>query len=149
MQNFTDNTDNENSSYYINWLEKSISDNYIKCYTSKIIDRIGNGSFGSVYRTNWKGTNNVLALKSFNNSSILIIQASTLLRKLLMNYLYTKCWKDDTSFIDTNEENVTTMEISKEFSDMNQDLLIDNIPNMIGPKSTSSCLQTYKLFLSI
>ncbi|CAG8739318.1 17805_t:CDS:2, partial [Rhizophagus irregularis] len=56
---------------------------------------------------------------------------------------------DDTSFIDTNEENVTTMEISKEFSDMNQDLLIDNIPNMIGPKSTSSCLQTYKLFLSI
>ncbi|CAB4427667.1 unnamed protein product [Rhizophagus irregularis] len=77
-------------------------------------------------------------------------------------YLYTKCWKgepnehpdirevvlklqtisfkrDDTSFIDTNEENVTTMEISKEFSDMNQDLLIDNIPNMIGPKSTSSC----------
>ncbi|CAB4427513.1 unnamed protein product [Rhizophagus irregularis] len=78
------------------------------------------------------------------------------------SYLYTKCWKgepnehpdirevvlklqtisfkrDDTSFIDTNEENVTTMEISKEFSDMNQDLLIDNIPNMIGPKSTSSC----------
>lgn len=36
MQNFTDNTDNEDSSYYINRLEKSISDNYIKCYTSKL-----------------------------------------------------------------------------------------------------------------
>lgn len=32
---------------------------------------------------------------------------------------------------------------SKEISDMNHDLLIDNISNMIGPKS-SSCLQTYE-----
>lgn len=72
MQNFTDNTDSEDSSYYINWLEKSISDNYIKCYEYsdfKIIDRIGNGF---IYRAKWKGTDNVLALKSFNN------QASTL-----------------------------------------------------------------------
>ncbi|UZO10474.1 uncharacterized protein OCT59_002055 [Rhizophagus irregularis] len=69
--------------------------------------------------------------------------------KLFQNFQTISFKRDDTSFIDTNEENVTTMEISKEFSDMNQDLLIDNIPNMIGPKSTSSCLQTYKLFLSI
>ncbi|GES72649.1 kinase-like domain-containing protein [Rhizophagus clarus] len=38
----------------------------------KIIERIGNGSFGSVSRANWKDTEIVLALKSFNN------QASTL-----------------------------------------------------------------------
>jgi hypothetical protein len=69
MQNFADNEDS------INWLEKSISDKYIKYYEYsdfKIIDRIGNGSFGSVFCANWKETDNILALKSFNN------QASTL-----------------------------------------------------------------------
>ncbi|GBC00004.1 hypothetical protein RclHR1_03700011 [Rhizophagus clarus] len=70
MQNFTNN-----DYYYINWLEKSITDKCMKYYEYsdfKIIERIGNGSFGSVSRANWKDTEIVLALKSFNN------QASTL-----------------------------------------------------------------------
>src|SRR2546423_13852709 len=58
-----------NSNIYVNWLEKSISDEHIKHYEYsdfKDIHEIGRGSFGSVFHATWKNTN-TFALKSFNN----------------------------------------------------------------------------------
>jgi hypothetical protein len=43
--------------YYINWLEKSITDEYFNYYEYsefKNLGPIGSGSFGSVVRANWK-----------------------------------------------------------------------------------------------
>jgi hypothetical protein len=58
----------KDSSYYINWLEKSISEERIKYYPYeefKDIEQIGSGSFGSVVRAAWKNTDRFFALKSF------------------------------------------------------------------------------------
>ena len=56
------------SNKYADWLEKSITDGYISYYEYsefKNIQLLGNGSFGSVVRANWKNTDTILALKSF------------------------------------------------------------------------------------
>ena len=61
----------EDSSYYIDWLEKSISEERIKYYPYeefKVIESIGSGSFGSVVRATWKNTDRFFALKSFFKS---------------------------------------------------------------------------------
>ena len=55
---------------YIEWLEKSIADEYFNYYEYSNfinIQPIGNGAFGKVSRANWKGTDAILALKSFND----------------------------------------------------------------------------------
>ena len=54
------------STTYLDWLEKAISENYIKYYdyaefTNK--EEISNGSFGNVFRANWKDSDTVIALK--------------------------------------------------------------------------------------
>src|SRR2546430_1858235 len=60
----------EDSNAYIDWLEKAISENYIKYYdytefTNK--EEISNGSFGNVFRTNRKDSDTAMAVKySFN-----------------------------------------------------------------------------------
>ncbi len=64
-------SDIKESSFYINWLEKSITDEYFNHYEYsdfKNLQSIGNGSFGNVMRANWK--NRFFALKSFNNDKI-------------------------------------------------------------------------------
>ena len=56
------------SNKYVDWLEKSITDGYISYYEYSEFNNIqslGNGSFGSVVRANWKNTDTILALKSF------------------------------------------------------------------------------------
>ncbi|UZO03360.1 uncharacterized protein OCT59_023767 [Rhizophagus irregularis] len=56
--------------YYINWIEEAISKKHIKYYEYENfnnIEEIGSGSFGKVYRANWKSSNSFLALKSFCN----------------------------------------------------------------------------------
>ncbi|EXX68456.1 uncharacterized protein OCT59_028595 [Rhizophagus irregularis] len=58
--------------YYINWLERSIDDENIKLYEYsdfKNIQPIGSGSYGIVYRVNWKSSNRFFALKSFINNN--------------------------------------------------------------------------------
>ena len=65
--------DIKESDFYINWLEKSITDEYISHYEYsdfKNLQSIGSGSFGNVIRANWKNTNHFFALKSFNNDKI-------------------------------------------------------------------------------
>ncbi|RGB32847.1 kinase-like domain-containing protein, partial [Rhizophagus diaphanus] len=58
------------SNVYIDWLERSISEEniaYYKYSEFKDLIFIGSGSFGSVYRANWRNIDNIYALKSFNN----------------------------------------------------------------------------------
>jgi len=60
------------SNFYIDWLEKSITDEYFNHYEYsdfKNLQSIGIGSFGSVMRANWKNTR-PFALKSFNNDKM-------------------------------------------------------------------------------
>ncbi|UZO08236.1 uncharacterized protein OCT59_028494 [Rhizophagus irregularis] len=55
--------------YYIDWLEKSITEEHIELYEYsdfKNIQLIGSGAYGNVYRVNRKYSNRIFALKSFN-----------------------------------------------------------------------------------
>ncbi|PKY39856.1 kinase-like protein [Rhizophagus irregularis] len=57
---------------YIKWLEDSIDNNYLDYYKYsefKNIKKIGNGAFGSIYSANWKNTDTILVLKSFDNNN--------------------------------------------------------------------------------
>ena len=57
----------------INWLESSITNGYLNYYEYsefKNIQPLGNGSYGSVVRANWKNTDTILAVKSFNNQAL-------------------------------------------------------------------------------
>ena len=60
----------ENSNEWINWIEEAISKNHIKYYEYEYFHNfkeVGAGSFGKVYRVNWKNSHKYLALKSFFN----------------------------------------------------------------------------------
>ncbi|CAB4385543.1 unnamed protein product [Rhizophagus irregularis] len=55
-----------------NWIEEAISKKHIKYYNYKDFfnsEVIGSGGFGKVYRANWKNSRNILALKSFRDST--------------------------------------------------------------------------------
>jgi hypothetical protein len=54
---------------YVEWLENSIANNYLDYYKYsefKNIQKIGKGAFGSIYSANWKNTDTILVLKSFD-----------------------------------------------------------------------------------
>ena len=60
----------ENSNEWVSWIEEAISKNHIKHYKYEYfsnIKEVGSGSFGKVYRANWKTSNRYFALKSFLN----------------------------------------------------------------------------------
>ncbi|GES88021.1 kinase-like domain-containing protein [Rhizophagus clarus] len=62
---------------YINWIEEAINKKHIKYYEYENfnnIEEIGSGSFGKVYRANWKNSHSYLALKSFFNSNDVTIK---------------------------------------------------------------------------
>ena len=59
-----------NSNEWINWVEEAISKKHIKYYEYEYFHNfkeVGAGSFGKVYRVNWKHSHEYLALKSFFN----------------------------------------------------------------------------------
>jgi hypothetical protein len=67
----TEESDLTESNIYIDWLEKSIVDEYINYYNYsefKNLKPLGSGSYGKVVRANWK--NGLFALKTFNNDKI-------------------------------------------------------------------------------
>ena len=69
----SDKTDIKESNFYIDWLEKSITNEYLNHYeysNFKNLQSIGSGSFGNVTRANWKDNNRLFALKSFNNDKM-------------------------------------------------------------------------------
>ena len=60
----------DNSNEWINWIEEAISKKRIKYYEYEYFynfKEVGTGSFGQVYRVNWKDSHDHLALKSFFN----------------------------------------------------------------------------------
>ena len=66
------NIDIKESSFYIDWLEKCITDEYFNHYEYsefKNLQYIGEGSFGKIMRANWK-SNHFFALKSFKNDKV-------------------------------------------------------------------------------
>lgn len=65
-------SDTEDSNYYVEWLKKSITDGYLDYLEySEFVNKklLGRGAYGSVVRANWKNTDTILALKSFNNQT--------------------------------------------------------------------------------
>ncbi|POG63000.1 hypothetical protein GLOIN_2v1485008 [Rhizophagus irregularis DAOM 181602=DAOM 197198] len=62
-------SDIKKSSDCIDWLEKSIANEYFNYYEYSEFNNlcpIGSGSYGIVVRANWKNTENLFALKTFN-----------------------------------------------------------------------------------
>jgi hypothetical protein len=58
------------SDEWINWIEEAISKKHVKYYEYDHFSNnqeIGCGSFGKVYRVNWKSPQKYLVLKSFLN----------------------------------------------------------------------------------
>ncbi|GES99064.1 kinase-like domain-containing protein [Rhizophagus clarus] len=71
MSKKTKEIDLKEPNNYINWLEKSIVDEYINYYNYsefKNLKPLGSGSYGNVVRANWK--NGFFALKTFKNDKI-------------------------------------------------------------------------------
>ncbi len=55
------------------WLEKAISENYIKYYDyTEFINKeeVSSGSYGNVSRANWRDSDTVMAIKYSYNSTI-------------------------------------------------------------------------------
>lgn len=80
----SDNTKIQDLNYYINWLDNLITEEFIKYYEYsdfKSIQRIGKGSFGEVYRVNWKNTDRIFALKFFNNDGLTLKEVVKEVRK--------------------------------------------------------------------
>ena len=66
----TENFEIKDLNYYIDWLNRSINEEHIKYYEYSNftnIQQIGRGSYGNVVRANWKNSDRLFALKSFNN----------------------------------------------------------------------------------
>jgi hypothetical protein len=64
----------KDANYYIDWLERSISEEHLTYYKYSDFEdfqRIGRGSYGDVFRANWK-KNRFYVLKSFNNDKIIL-----------------------------------------------------------------------------
>jgi len=61
------------STTYLDWLEKAISENYIKYYDYDKFnnkEEISSGSFGNISRANWKDSDTVMVLKNPYNLTI-------------------------------------------------------------------------------
>lgn len=71
MSNETDL--NETNETNIDWLENSITKEYLNYYEYSDfnnIQPIGNGSYGRVVRVNWRNIDRLFALKTFNDDKL-------------------------------------------------------------------------------
>ncbi|GBC03666.1 hypothetical protein RclHR1_05250002 [Rhizophagus clarus] len=70
MYNNTEFNTTGDSNEWITWIEDAIEKKYFKYYEFNHfsnIQEVGSGTFGSVYRANWKNSNKYFALKSFSH----------------------------------------------------------------------------------
>jgi hypothetical protein len=77
MSKETKETDLKETNYYIDWLEKSIENEYLNYYEYSEftnLEPIGSGSYGSVVRANWKNAGNFFALKTFKNCDNIMLK---------------------------------------------------------------------------
>ncbi|GES88023.1 kinase-like domain-containing protein [Rhizophagus clarus] len=82
---------------YINWIEEAIDKKHIKYYeygNFNNIEKIGSGSFGIVYRANWKSFHIYLALKSFNLNILVDNGICCTLREYLKKCFEKLNWND-------------------------------------------------------
>lgn len=73
----SDDFKRKDANHYVNWLEKSITNEYLNYYEYpefKNLIIIGSGAFGSVARANWKNAENFFALKTFKNNDITMLK---------------------------------------------------------------------------
>jgi hypothetical protein len=66
-----------NSNEWVDWIEEAIERKYFKYYEYKNfsnVEVIGSGSFGTVYRANWRNSSYYLALKSFHNYNSITVK---------------------------------------------------------------------------
>ena len=83
----------------INWIEEAIAKRHIKYYDYQHFNNIqviSTGTYGKIYRANWKNSNKYLTLKSFfnlNNSTIkeIIHEVIVYLSKTFLRYDYGMC----------------------------------------------------------
>src|SRR5947208_9559690 len=60
-------TTDKDSNDYVDWVEKAVTENYIKYYEYSEftnMKEINNGSVGSIFRAKWKGTDTLIVIKS-------------------------------------------------------------------------------------
>ena len=61
------------SNNYVNWIEKAITENYIKYYNYAEftnMKEINHGSVGNIFQASWKGTDTLLVVKSSYKLSV-------------------------------------------------------------------------------
>ncbi|CAB5314084.1 unnamed protein product [Rhizophagus irregularis] len=123
---------------YMEWLEKSISEEFITSYEFsefKILQKIGKGSFGSVRSASWKNNDQVFALKCFNGDKTTlkeIVNEIKLHKRVdfhenilrfhgIAKVKKTKCWKDKPRERPNMQDIVSTLKalISPEKNSMN------------------------------
>jgi hypothetical protein len=65
-------TDND-SNNYVDWIEKAVTENYIKYYNYAEftnLKEINHGSVGNIFQASWKGTDTFLVVKSSHKLSV-------------------------------------------------------------------------------
>jgi hypothetical protein len=86
---------NENIDEWINWIEEAINKKHIRYYEYENfnnIQEIGSGSFGKVFRANWKNFKHYLVLKSFFNLNKITLKEIVnevifiIIKKILITY---------------------------------------------------------------
>jgi hypothetical protein len=79
-----------NSNEWINLIEKAIAKNCFKYYEIdhfSNIQEIDSGSFGKVYRANWKETHGYIALKSYFNLNDITVK-EIVNEVIIMKYIH-------------------------------------------------------------
>jgi hypothetical protein len=78
------------SNNYIDWIEKSITNEYLNHYEYsefKNIQPIGGGNFGKVFRANWKNTDTVLVLKLLDNNKLTLKEIVNEVHKKILLFI--------------------------------------------------------------
>ncbi|CAG8456167.1 7113_t:CDS:2, partial [Funneliformis mosseae] len=138
----------EISNIYVDWLEKSISDEYLIHYEYSDFDNlepIGNGSFGNVMRANWKNPDQIelpINGSSSPKSSIEIDEDLDCLELTedIKNYTEVKSSQSNmTNFKNNSLVNInkSSLKSSKEIDDDLEDLEITNFYKNNNESSSS------------
>src|SRR5271154_1836397 len=87
----TTDKQNKDPNDHVEWVEKAVTENYIKYYDYSDftnMKEINNGSVGSIFRANWKGTDALLVIKSSYKLTIKEIVDEVFIPKIIQTYYY-------------------------------------------------------------
>ena len=77
----------------VDWVEKALTENYIKFYDYSeftSMKEINNGSVGSIFRATWKGTDTLLVIKS--SYKLTVKEIVNEVQYLFINLLIKRCF---------------------------------------------------------